>query len=99
MLSHYFSCSDAVKENSWVTDICRFTGMLINAAQKTKKDLDGFTTSGNSIIAYHCNNLLPLTLIAIAPRGAVITMDNTAKESIKSPDSTPIDSGIAPIAA
>lgn len=47
----------------------------------------------------HHNNLFPPNLIAIAPRGAVSTIDNTASESISSPDSTPMDSGIAPIAA
>jgi len=35
----------------------------------------------------------------IAPNGAVINMANTAIAKIMSPDSTPNDSGTAPIAA
>lgn len=48
---------------------------------------------------FYDNNFSPLKLIPIAPRGAVRTIDKTAMDKIRSPDSTHKDKGMAPIAA
>jgi len=50
-------------------------------------------------ISCHFNNFLAVRLIPIAPKGAVIKIDNTAMAKMISPDSTPKDKGTAPIAA